>query len=511
MSLEIIEQKINFLTQKPIIILTAILLISVFLRVYYYPYNIPIVLDGQAFFWYASDMTILGKFPPGYGFPNNTWPAFLSLFFSLYDSTNFMDYMTIQRVVSISFSVVAIIPIYFLCRKFVGSLFALAGAAVFAFEPRVIQNSLLGLAEPLYVFLITVTALLFFNENKKIVYTSFMTVGLVSLVRPEGVFLFFAISIMFFVRYRKESKVVLRYLLVLSIFILTLLPMTLIRIDMGAGDPITGRLSLESEHVLSSVSENDTNLVLYFFQGMENPIKLTGWSMIPIFVFLLPLGFVWLFKKIDYKKLFLICVIGLLLATALYTMTRGSDTRYLLPLYPFFCILSSITVQHFAQRVRKNNLILVLMIGGILLSSSIFLDIRKIDYEHQREAFAITKHLTTIARGINEYPPENYYIESAHIQQFPILKSELQTHTIIIPTNGHESLLQYIISSKEKGLTHIIVDDKINRPAFLSDVFYHEERYSYLIKIFDSRDEDYKYAVKIFKINYSILVNRNDF
>jgi hypothetical protein len=505
MNLKIIEHRINFLTKRPIIILTAILLVSVFLRVYYYPYNIPIVLDGQAFFWYANDMAILGKFPPGYGFPNNTWPAFLSLFFSLYDSTNFMDYMTIQRVVSVSFSVVTIIPIYLLCRKFVGTPYALIGAAVFAFEPRIIQNSLLGLAEPFYVFLITITALLFFNENRKFVCLSFMTVGLVSLVRPEGMFLFFAISIMFFIRYRKESKIILKYLLVLSIFILTILPMTLIRIEMGAGDPITGRLFLESDHILSSASENGENFIHYFLRGMEKPIKLTGWSMIPIFIFLLPVGFVWLFKKIDYKKLALICIIGLLLVAALYTMTRGSDTRYLLPLYPFFCIVSAISAQLFGHRVKKDNLIIVLIIGGVLLSSSIFLDVRKIDYDYQRDAFAITKHITTITRGINEYPPENYYLESAQIQQFPILRSELQIYTIIIPTGDHESLLQYIMSSKEKGLTHIVVDDKANRPVFLRDVFYHEEKYPYLVKVFDSSDENYKYVIKIFKIDYTYL------
>ena len=61
---------------------------------------------------------------------------------------------------------------------------------------------------------------------------------------------------------------------------------------------------------------------------------------------------------------------------------------------------------------------------------------------------------------------------------------------------------KYIELSREKGLTHLIVDDNEKRPDFLKDVFYHEEKYPYLIKTFDSQENGYKYHVKIFKIDY---------
>ena len=44
-----------------------------------------------------------------------------------------------------------------------------------------------------------------------------------------------------------------------------------------------------------------------------------------------------------------------------------------------------------------------------------------------------------------------------------------------------------------------------NRPEFLKDVFQHEDKYSYLIKEWDSSDEDYKYHVKIFRIDYELF------
>ena len=53
-----------------------------------------------------------------------------------------------------------------------------------------------------------------------------------------------------------------------------------------------------------------------------------------------------------------------------------------------------------------------------------------------------------------------------------------------------------------RGLTHIAVDDNPNRPEFLKDVFKNEEKFPYLIKIYDSSEHGFKYNLKIFSINY---------
>ena len=60
-------------------------------------------------------------------------------------------------------------------------------------------------------------------------------------------------------------------------------------------------------------------------------------------------------------------------------------------------------------------------------------------------------------------------------------------------------------TAKGIGLTHLVVDDKSERPSFLRDVFLHEEKYPYLVKMFDSATLGYKHDVKIFKIDYSIF------
>jgi len=48
-----------------------------------------------------------------------------------------------------------------------------------------------------------------------------------------------------------------------------------------------------------------------------------------------------------------------------------------------------------------------------------------------------------------------------------------------------------------------VIDDNEKRSSYFKDVFYHEEKYPYLIKEFDSIKEGYSYYnVKVFKIDY---------
>jgi hypothetical protein len=55
------------------------------------------------------------------------------------------------------------------------------------------------------------------------------------------------------------------------------------------------------------------------------------------------------------------------------------------------------------------------------------------------------------------------------------------------------------------GLTHLVIDDAETRPDFLKNVFYNEEKYPYLIKVFDSKDYNNKINLKIFKIDYELF------
>ena len=117
--------------------------------------------------------------------------------------------MNLQRIIAVSISILTIIPVYFLCRKFFNRFYSVLGAALFAFEPHIIQNSSLGLTEPLFIILVTISITLFLGSKIKSTFIAFLIIGLTTAVRIEGLFVFFAFSISYLIQNRHEKKLLL--------------------------------------------------------------------------------------------------------------------------------------------------------------------------------------------------------------------------------------------------------------------------------------------------------------
>jgi hypothetical protein len=502
--IDFIEKKLEFLARNPVISIFIICSIGLFFRLYYFPYNVPLILDAlNGYFFYATDTSILGHFP-NYIVANNGWPAFLSIFFTIFRFENPLDYMTLQRILTVSISVLTIIPVYLLCKRFFDKPYAIIGAAIFALEPHIIQNSLLGLTEPLYIILITSALVLFFSSKKKMTYASFGIIGLASLVRSEGLFLFFPLAIMFYVNYRKERLAIAKSVFAILIFIALILPMTIFRIKNYGQDSLTSRISDGVSGVLTTSSVGRDSFT-QFMAPIVHIVEFTGWSLIPILIFLVPTGIFLMRWKKSPENIVILVIISMSLPV-IYEFSFLQDTRYIYPLFPIFCILSIFTIKRLGTKFKNQNIFLVLIIGGIILSSSIFLDIKKYDYEHQRESFSIAQSITSIAKGVNGYYPEDSYIKPAEIpQNWPALKSSIEFKTTIISTKDFDSLTKFIGLSEKNGLTHLVVDGQKNRPSFLNDVFYHPEKYPYLAEIYDSSESGFKYHVKVFEIDYSLF------
>jgi len=183
---------------KYVILLLPLGIISFLIKSYYFEPEVSLTFDSLGYFFYATDITILGHLPENYFLANNLWSIFLSIFFQLFQFEYTIQYMDLQKQLSMILSTITIIPIYFLCRKFFESKYSIIGALIFALEPRLIQNSMLGITESLYILLGTITLLFFLSSNKKLVYLSFLFAALATLTRAEGQMLFFVISIMFF-------------------------------------------------------------------------------------------------------------------------------------------------------------------------------------------------------------------------------------------------------------------------------------------------------------------------
>lgn len=206
-----------------------------------------------------------------------------------------------------------------------------------------------------------------------------------------------------------------------------------------------------------------------------------------------------------------------MLLPVLYALSTASDTRYFLPLYPLFCVLSVFAIQRYNKKFKSKHIFLILVGGGILLSSSLFLDFKSIDIMHEKEAWSLAYQVANRTTVINQYYPESGYLvitSLARLPHFPILHSQF-TGEPVKQLNIHASSMdEYLTTGKSMGLTHLVLDGTDNfqnRPVFFKDVFLHEDNYPYLIKTYDSWEHGYKYHLKIFKIDYtkfeSIAIN----
>ena len=201
-----IEGKSPIFYRNSIIFLGIIGLAGFLIRFFYFPEGIPITFDGYTYFWYANDLSLSGTFPIdvfGKQVLNNGWPTFLSIFFSIFNSDNFLHYMDLQRYLTMTISVITIIPVFVLCRRFCGNGLSLLGTAFFIFQPRIIENSLLGITEPLFILLTVSCLVLFLQDNLKLKYLSFAFLALTCLVRYEGIVLILPLSFCSFLKTEK--------------------------------------------------------------------------------------------------------------------------------------------------------------------------------------------------------------------------------------------------------------------------------------------------------------------
>lgn len=509
---------------NPFLFLGIIIFFSLMIKLYRFPYDVPLGLDALEYFAYAIKMSQTGWFPTVQNFQNNGWPAFLSLFFYIMRPSGFLDYMEVQRFVSIAISVVAIIPVYLLCRRFFAVRYSLFGATLFAFDPKIALNSVLGITEPLYILFGTLTLFLFLSRNHRYVYASFATCGLFALIRYEGLLLIIPLSIMYFVRFRKEKRLVYRYLLSIFLFALILLPMAYIRIQTTGQDGIVSHFvagsNYVSENVIKGMPDDDypivvegqEKIIIFMLRGITILVGYLGWLVIPNFIIFSGFGLYFIIKyrryrRLDYRIVTIILFTITLLLPAFYAYMRGiHEIRYLFIILPLFYLIATYMSKKIDDKFGKFNLLLILILLGSFFASMLFVDIDKIDYEHEKEAFLISEYIVKTPKIINVDPIDGNYITTAQIvKKWPTISSVAEFDVRRISTSSYNSLEEFIEKSRTNGLTHIVVDGSSSRAKYLKDVFEHENNYPYLIKEYDSVDYGLKYHVKMYKIDYNLF------
>jgi len=480
------------------------------------------------------------------------WSLFLSPFFELVSSENFLDYSDTARTISIVISLFSIFMMYKLSRKFFPEKYSLVAACLFAFEPHLNYNSGQALSEPLYILIFMVSFHFILNQNSKLFYLSFLFAGLLVWVRIPGAIMLLAISIIFFYYSKLSSKTFVKFILGLSIFFLIITPILVNRYD-TYGDPLYfelgtslftgefGTLQSVNTHDLeySAIDYIDDHSVPEFIDrfiltGIFNIVEQLSIISFPYLIILIPIGILFSFRAFDQRQKSINANWILILTTISLMVISFSvipERRFLYYLLPFLIIFATIPIQRlieyglstFSFTKKQKHYSLILILGVIIVLSSLFMmryDVMdKFEEQEQIELAQLLKNKISgnildagnSLRGISYVELSEFNMKlNLNEQLIPSSPVPITDDIKIINIFG-TSLNEFILNSEKENLKYIAINQdgvtEIWYP-FLSDVYYNEQQYSYLKKIIDTNELGFiKFKVKVFEIDYDKFKN----
>ena len=550
------ETTLQLSRSKIILCLVLIISISLGLKLYSTDFSLPVNSDNLLFTLHAIAHTN-GDFSQT-SYVGMGWSLFVSPFFSLIDSDNFIDYSNAIRVISLALATCAIPVMYLVCRKFFDHKYSLGGARLFAFEPHLNYNAGAAFTEPLFIITMLSSFYFVLSKNTKYIIPSLILAGAVFWIRPNGFIIFIIITIIYFITLRGQKHYFRNYALGLTLFLIVISPMLLQKYEQF-GDPFysyyserifagsyeqllgenTGKLNPTAmdyikNRGLSSFLEN------YVLQGLLNTSMLLSKISLPYLLILIPFGILFSFRAFDQDSKYIKAnwiFILLSISSMLIVIAIIPEKRFLFFLLPFLIIFSVIPIQRvveyglstFSFTKKQKNIFLIIVIFIVIILSSYFTVFQygkpDLVFENEKKDFA--KFVINNLHGniLREFGPATDYVAYQIItnppEQFKQYKigSEWNDYQELdknekgfdnkpiygksiadIVKNGKEFELKYIIAKKEK-----------NFYPFLSELYSNEEKFPYMIKIFDSNEFAYKkLKVKVFEIDYEKFNNNNE-
>ena len=531
---------------RVILFLILICVISLGLKLYTVDFSIPphgddFVYVIDAIQYNEGDFFVSQKKNPG-------WPLFLAPFMSIINSNDLLDYTNFARVLGLIISTATIFPMYFLARKFFDEKYSLIAASLFAFEPHLNYNSGAALSEPLLI-LVLITSMIFILHNKtKYLYLAFVFAGLCWWVRLEVIYPMLAIILIYFIVHRAKSNSLRNFSLCI-IFLLIIISPLFVQRYIQFDDPFyvwytgtifadnyAGIFSQEDPGIINFVEEYGiSGLTDRLVNGLANLFNVLFRILFPYLIVLIPFGVLFSLRPIKQKLrnikanwIMIIVTISILIIP----FAIADERRYLFSLFPFLIILSTIPIQRvtdyglstFSFNERQKSTFLVIIVGIVILLSGIFttgitgfgyglpntaLENEKIKFtEYLVENFdgrmlrdeVVNDYLAYVnltsddndfktfksPRGKNPYPD---LYEPGKVVRMSVYGKTVEE----LVTNGETRDLKYI-AILEKGSYFF---------PFLNDLYYNEEKYPYMKKIFDSNEMNYKeFKIKVFEIDY---------
>ena len=489
------------------------------------------------------------------------WTIFVSPFFQLIDSNNFLDYVNITRGLGLAISIVTIIPMYILSRKFFDDKYSLCATGLFAFEPHLNYLAWQGLTEQLYILAIILSMYFILNRNSNYSYLSFLTIGLLWWVKWQGAIMLLVASIIFFIIFKKTPKLFVKYSICLSITLIIVSPMLLDRYEQF-GDPLyfsqNERLFLGDYASILAYNMKDVEYSAFDYiddngfgkfignfvlVGIYN-LLLTLFKMsLPYLIVFLPFGIIFSLRAFDQEKKYIqsnwIIILGTLIPFIVYFAILP-EKRLIYHVYPFLIILAIIPLQRFVEyglstfsyNERQKKIVLVSIMAVVLILSSFYtlrydlpdpelndekilfaetidgkfegriLDagdtLQGLNYVHATNPLGVFKNYK-IHNNLSTDFMEEFNSENRNLKPIQLYAKSLEDFIEV----SYEYELNYI-SINKNGVSNVFY-------PYLDEIYESEAEFSYLTKVFDTEREGFeKLKVKVFEINYEIFHELDD-
>ena len=537
-----------------------IIIISLGLKLYTVDFSVPPYSDDFGYItesiqYNQGDFFINQRKNPG-------WPLVLAPFITIINSDNFLNYAIFAKTLSIAISTITIIPMYLLARRFFAVKYSLAASCLFAFEPHLNYNSGTALAEPLLILVLILSMNFILSDKTKYLYLAFIFTGLCWWIKLEAIYPSIAIILIYFFVHRAKANSLRNFFLCMIILLLVISPLFIQRYAQF-DDPFyvwySGIIFSEDYSELLTTPENAgvvdfvgkhgiLGLMDRLANGLANLLNTLTRISYPYLFILIPFGILFSLRPIEQKlkniKANWIMII-IIISVLMIPFAIVDERRWLLPIFPFLIILSTITIQRitnyglntFSFNERQKSIFLVTVVGVVLLLSSTFtMGIGEFGYglpnsslEHEKVKFTeylvenfdgkILRDFDKDGRAVNDYLP--YVNLTSDDNDFKTFKSprgknpypDLYEPGKVVHVSVSGKTIEELVTNGEiSGLKYVGILEKGSYFfPFLNDLYYNEENYPYMKKIFDSDKLGYKeFKVKVFEIDYKNFYELNN-
>ena len=537
-----------------IFFLILIIIISLGLKLYTVDFSIPPHSDDFGYIvnsmqYNQGDFFLSQKKHPG-------WSLVLAPFTAIVNSDNFLDYGSTARILSIAISTITIIPMYILARRFFDEKYSLVAASLFAFEPHLNYNAGGSLSEPLLILVLILSMNFILNDKTKYHYIAFIFIGFCWWVRLEAIYPIAAIIFIYFIVHRAKSNSLRNFFLCMILLLIIISPLFVQRYlqfddpfyvwysGTILSDDYAELLTTENKGIGDFVEKHGIlGLMDRLSTGLANVFNILIRISFPYLFILIPFGILFSLRPVDQKlkniKANWIMIITII-SVIMIPFAIIEERRWLFPIFPFLIILSTIPIQRitnyglntFQFSEKQKSIFLVGVICTVLILACTFtMGIGGVGYgspnsalEHEKVKFTeylvenfdgrilrdavVNDYLAYVniasddnnfktfksPRGKDPYPDQ---YEPGKVVRMNVYGKTIEN----LITNGETIMLKYVGIPEEGSYLF----------PFLDDIYYNEENYPYMKKIFDSDEMGYEqFKIKVFEIDYKTFHELND-